>query len=192
MLLALLELSACRTLAPAVSTPWPERRAALQAVGQFACSGRLAAATANEGFSAALNWRQLGADSDLLLRAPLGVGGAHLNFDGTILRMTAADGTLLEGEPARAELVRILGFEPPLSSLRYWLLGVPDPATDAAETLDGAQRLQQLQQRDWRVDYSDYIQAGGLWLPQRLSLQRGELRLKLYVARWQLLPSRLP
>jgi outer membrane lipoprotein LolB len=185
--LALLCLSACRTLPPApAGAPWPERRAALQAVGGFAFSGRLAAATANEGFSAALDWQQRGADSDLKLRAPLGVGGAHLQYDGTNLRVTASDGALLDGEAAHAELVRLLGFEPPLGSLRYWLLGVPDPATNAAETLDGAQRLQHLQQQDWRVDYSDYVQAAGLWLPQRLAMQRGSLRLRLYVARWQL------
>jgi hypothetical protein len=62
-------LSACQTLTPAPGVPWPERRAALQAVGDYGFSGRLAAATSTEGFSASVDWQQRGADSDLLLRA---------------------------------------------------------------------------------------------------------------------------
>ena len=182
----LLSLAACRTLAPIPSTPWPERRAALQAIEQFQINGRLAASTESEGFSASLWWQQQGVVSELLLRAPFGVGGARLNFDGTVLHLTASDGSQLEGVTAQAELVRLFGFEPPLTSLRYWLLGAPDPAVAATETLDAAQRLLQLQQGEWRVDYGDYLQTAGHWLPRHLALHRGALNMKLQVSRWQL------
>jgi outer membrane lipoprotein LolB len=184
---ALLLLAGCHALPPVDTTPWPVRRAALQGIDGYAFTGQLAAATASEGFSAALRWRQQGAASDVLLRAPLGVGGAHLAYDGALLRVTASDGSQLAGEAARTELVRLLGFEPPLASLRYWLLGVPDPADAAAtETLDAAQRLARLQQGDWQVDYGEYLRNGTYWLPRRVSIQRGALRLKLRVAGWQL------
>ena len=120
------------------------------------------------------------------MRAPLGVGGAHLNFDGDVLRVTNGQGTQLEGVTAQAELVRLLGFDPPLTSLRYWLLGAPDPASVATETLDGEQRLAQLQQGEWQVDYGEYQQAAGLWLPRRVALHRGEVKLKLQLSHWQL------
>jgi len=188
--LALCGLSACQTRMPPPASAWPERRAALQAVAQFTFAGRMAAATASEGFSASVNWQQQGLNSDLTLRSPLGFGGAHLQFDGTTLQMTASDGTLLDGAAAHAELVRVFGFEPPLASLRYWLLGVPDPAAEASETLDATQRLQNLQQLDWQIAYGDYVPEAGFWLPQRVSLQRGALRLKLIVTRWQLAPGR--
>jgi outer membrane lipoprotein LolB len=183
---ALLALAACHTLAPLPATPWAERRAALQAVEKFEVNGQLAVATASEGFSANLRWQQQGAASDLLLRAPLGVGGAHLNFDGDVLRVTNSQGTQLEGVTAQTELVRLLGFDPPLTSLRYWLLGAPDPASVANETLDGAQRLAQLQQGEWQIDYGEYQQAAGLWLPRRVALHRGEVKLKLQLSHWQL------
>jgi outer membrane lipoprotein LolB len=153
----------------------------------YAFTGQLAAATASEGFSASLRWQQQGPSSDVLLRAPLGVGGAHLVYDGSLLRVTASDGSQLQGEAAHAELVRLLGFEPPLASLRYWLLGVPDPADVAiTESLDAAQRLARLQQGDWQVDYGEYLRSGAQWLPRRVSIQRGALRLKLRVSSWQL------
>ena len=81
----------------------------------------------------------------------------------------------------------MLGFEPPLTSLRYWLIGVPDPAVPGAiETLDDAQRLSQLQQGDWQIAYGEYMQSGERTLPRRIAVQRGALRLKLRVSNWQL------
>jgi outer membrane lipoprotein LolB len=184
--LLLLCFAACRSLTPLPEVPWPERRAALQAVERFDFSGQLAVATASEGFSATLRWQQEGAASELLLRAPLGVGGARVNFDGTDLRVMAADGTRSEGEAAHAQLAKILGFEPPLTSLRFWLLGVPDPSAPAIESLDSAEHLAQLQQGDWQVDYGEYGLSGGQWLPRQLSLHRGALRMKLHIAQWRI------
>jgi outer membrane lipoprotein LolB len=184
---ALLLLAGCHALPPLPTTPWPLRRAELQRIDSYGLNGQLAAATASEGFSASLRWQQQGPSSDVLLRAPLGVGGAHLAYDGSLLRVTASDGAQLEGEAAHAELVRLLGFEPPLASLRYWLLGVPDPADAlATETLDAAQRLARLQQGEWQVDYGEYLRSGAQWLPRRVSIQRGALRLKLRVSSWRL------
>ncbi len=184
---ALLMLAGCHVLPPVATTPWPVRRASLQAIETYGFTGQLAAATASDGFSASLRWQQQGPSSDVLLRAPLGVGGAHLVYSGSVLRVTASDGSQLEGEAARGELVRLLGFEPPLASLRYWLLGVPAPADPAAvETLDASQRLARLQQGDWQVEYGEYLASGTNWLPRRVSIQRGALRLKLRVSSWQL------
>lgn len=182
----LLGLVACHTLATLPITPWPERRATLQAIDHFGFNGQLAAATVTQGFSASLRWQQQGVASDLLLRAPLGVGGARLNYDGTTLHVIASDGSALEGAAAQTELVRLLGFEPPLTSLRYWLLGAPDPAVSATETVDATQRLLQLQQGEWLVEYGEYLRSAGQWLPRRIFVHRGALKLKLHISQWQL------
>ena len=182
--LLLLGLAACHSLAPLPALSWPERRSALQAVEHYGFNGQLAVATASEGFSATLRWQQDGVASELLLRAPLGVGGARVHFDGAGLQVIAADGTRSEGEDAQAQLVKVLGFDPPLTSLRYWLLGVPDPSATAVESLDSTARLTQLQQGDWQVVYGEYERSGGQWLPRQLSLRRGPLRMKLHISQW--------
>jgi len=183
---ALLVLAACQGLPPAPATPWPERRATLQALEHYGFSGQFAAATATEGFSAAIQWQQQGAASEVALRAPFGVGGARLSYDGHELRVVDSHGTPLDGAAARQEMQRLFGFDPPFARLRYWLLGVPDPAAAGSETLDASQRLRSLRQDDWQVDYLDYSKTADLWLPRRLSLQRGPVKLKLQVSRWQL------
>lgn len=86
----------------------------------------------------------------------------------------------------RAELAARLGFDPPLASLRYWILGVPDPASPADETLDPAQqRLKSLAQGGWHIDYAGYVAVGSEWLPARLTLSRADVRVKLLVDDWQ-------
>ena len=185
-LLATLLLDGCRTLPTSVARPWPEQRSALQALDRYQFRGQLAAATANDGFSAALNWQQRGLASDAQLRAPFGAGGAHLRFDESGLQMTASNGVALNGAAAQAAMVDMLGFEPPLASLRFWLLGVPDPATVGVEQLDSAQHLLRLTQGDWRIDYSDYAPQRGWWLPGLVTLRRDTTRLKVRINHWQL------
>src|SRR5256886_17693864 len=69
-------LAACRTApvffpAPA---PWVVRRPQLQAREHFDLGGRVAVATAHEGFNASLHWEQQGVRSQLTLEGPLGTG----------------------------------------------------------------------------------------------------------------------
>lgn len=184
--LATLGLDACRTLPVPPVTPWSEQRATMQALTSYQFRGQLAAATASEGFSAAVSWQQQGAASEAQLRAPFGVGGAQLRFDAAGLQMTGSNGVALRGAAAQEAMIGLLGFEPPLASLRFWLLGVPDPAAPGEEVLDAAQRLQQLRQYDWQVEYRDYSRLGSLWLPGLVTLSHDHARLKVHITRWQL------
>jgi len=178
-------LGACATVPPPVAS-WPERRAALQDIGRFGLAGRVAVAAGSQGFSAGLRWTQRGELATVELSAPLGIGAARVEQSPSLLRLRTSRGVEVEGEEARELLRHDFGFDPPLESLRYWLLGVGDPASPAAETLDDAQRLAHLEQGGWSLDYGDYRRAGSQWLPRRLTLRRGEVRVRLLVRDWRL------
>jgi outer membrane lipoprotein LolB len=184
----LLLLCACATVPrpSALPMPWAQRLAALQAIGHFELQGRLAAATATEGFSAGLRWQQQDDRASIDLSAPLGLGAAHIEQTATNLQLTTSTGQTLESAAASAELRARVGFDPPLSSLRFWILGASDPATSAQEWLDPQQRLAHLEQDGWQVDYSDYVLVREQWLPQRLSMTRGSLRLRVVIDTWRL------
>src|SRR5690348_8408248 len=142
--LALAVLLAGCTAAPsrrAVQAPWPERRARLQALASYELAGRVAVAAGDEASSARLSWKQEGGRSTVELNGPLGIGGLHVVADGETLNVETSKGERLSSDEARSELEGKLGFEPPLASLRYWLLGVPDPASPATETVGDDQRL---------------------------------------------------
>lgn len=183
---ATLALVACKTVPPAPlpTDSWEVRRAALQARDKFDLSGRIAVAAAQDGFSAKLRWEQEGARSQLALDGPLGVGGVRITAEGNSLKVTNSRGEQLDSAAARREMTARLGFEPPITSLRYWVQGVPDPAHPADEVLDAEKRLATLQQDGWQVEYTSYQAVGGQWLPSRLTLKRDDVRVKVLVDGW--------
>jgi len=189
-LLAVLALAAvlcgCRTVPgpPAAAQSWEARRAALQGRDHFQIKGRVAVAAGQEGFTASVRWAQNGTQSQLALDGPLGVGGLRVTTDGTTLVLVNAHGERLDSEAARAELKMRLGFDAPLASLRFWILGVPDPSSPAVEVVDVARRLTSLQQSDWQIEYADYVVVKGEWLPGRMTLRRADVRLRLIVDHW--------
>ena len=186
VLVMTLALGACATLPPATlpsaapPSAWDARQATLQQAGQWSLDGRAAATVNRQGWQASLNWRQQGATSELHLAGPLGVGA-------TVLRL-GADGLSVDGAPPRddvaAALQDRLGVELPLASLRYWLLGVPDPASDSVVTRNPADRAAQLVQSGWTVDIDRYAAVAGDVLPAQLSLHRDAVRVKLAVDHW--------
>jgi outer membrane lipoprotein LolB len=181
-------LAACRTAPPTLppGVSWEVRRPQLQAREHFELKGRVAVAAGGEGFNANLHWTQDGALSQLTLEGPLG-GGAQITASGSDLTLVTSHGERVDSAAAHAELAARLGFDPPLSSLRYWVLGVPDPSEPATEALDPAQqRLSALTQSGWQVDYLGYSAASGQALPAQLTLRRDSVRVRLLVVDWRL------
>lgn len=179
-------IGGCKTLPPAPpeSAPWDVRKAALQARDKFDLKGRIGVAVGQDGFNAKLRWQQRGKQSDLALDGPLGVGGVRITAAGDSLKVLNSRGEQLDSDAAKHEIESKLGFEPPIPSLRYWVLGVPDPATPADETLDDAKRLATLKQNGWQIDYTAYASVRGQSLPSKATLTREGVRVRLFVDDW--------
>lgn len=187
--IALLLCAGCATTpptAPVVLQPWEQRLPALQAITMFELDGRVAASDGKQGFSAGLRWRQQADSATLDLSAPLGFGAAHIEQGPDGLVVTTSQGVTLTDGAASQQLAATLGFEPPLRSLRYWVLGASDPAFPAQETIDDQQRLTHLEQDGWHVDCEDYALVGQQWLPRRVTVTRQILHLKLAINTWRL------
>jgi outer membrane lipoprotein LolB len=178
-------LAACRTVVPTTTESATQRRAQLRAITHYDFTGRIASVVGNQGFSAAMDWQQRANDSALQIRAPFGVASLDIDYHDGQLLLRASDGTRVSGDDADERLREWLGFTPPLASFRYWLLGCSDPTSIADESFDEQQRLTQLKQDGWQVDYQSYQQSARLWLPQRLSIERDGRKLKLVISRWQ-------
>jgi outer membrane lipoprotein LolB len=183
-----LALAGCQTVpvSPAPSVAWSLRRPALQTLSRFGLNGRVAVAVGKQGFNAGLRWTQAAAVTHLALTGPLGAGGVEVTTNGGELSVVTSSGKHLGNAAARSELQDKLGFEPPLTSLRYWVLGVPDPSAPAAVQLDSQQRLAQLTQSGWQIEYGSYMPVGAEWLPRLMTLRRQDVRVRMVVDGWQL------
>jgi outer membrane lipoprotein LolB len=185
-------LTGCRTApppatiaGPGADAPWPAQRAALEKLDRYALNGKVAVAANGQGFTAALRYRQQPQRADLALDGPLGIGGMRIALEEHSLAVTNSRGEALDGEAARAEIERRLGFELPLDELRWWLLGLPAPGQSDVEAAPDSGEIRGFVQNGWHVAINTRAAALGFALPQRLTAERGGARLKLFVERWQ-------
>jgi outer membrane lipoprotein LolB len=193
LLAAALLLAGCQSvpkpIAPTVApeqviAAWPARRLQLQTRAQFTAQGRIGVVAGSDGFQGHLRWIQDGMRSTVSLDGPLGVGGVRIVNDAGVLTVTNPSGEALDSEAAHDSLVRRMGFEPPLNSLRYWIQGVPDPAGSGTETLNAQGYLGSLLQSGWTVTYSAYMQTADGALPQKMTLLRDKIRVKFSIEGW--------
>jgi outer membrane lipoprotein LolB len=176
-------LSACVTPRPATgpALPWEQRLVQLQRAGAWSLDGRAAVAVGTQGWQASLNWRQRGSDAVLHLSGPLGVGAM-------VIEQTPAGLSLNGAPPSDAVLAQLqerLGFDLPLNTLRFWLLGVPDPGSPFDLARNDQDRARQLTQDGWSVAYDRYLPVAGDSLPTRLVLSRDTVKVKIAVDHWE-------
>ena len=189
-LAALLWVAGCRTLppgapvGPGADAPWPEQRTALEKLDRYALNGRVAVAAQGQGFSASLRYQQLARHTNLSLDGPLGIGGLRVEIDGEDIRIATSRGEKLDGQAARDELERRLGFQLPLAELRWWVLGIPAPG-EASVNQAGSGEIQDFTQNGWRVSIQTRAAGLGFSLPQRMTAEREGARLKLFVQSWE-------
>lgn len=151
----------------------------------WTASGRLALAANGEGGSGSFTWGQHGAETTLSIRGPLGAGAMQVTTDGQSLIVTDAEGRHLDTEQAGSLLRRRLGTDLPLAELRYWMLGVPSPASPSSVAEATVAPMRVIEQSGWRVGYDTFTSAGGVSLPERFTATQGTVRLKVVVDDWQ-------
>lgn len=187
-------VAACETapeIAP-VDDParvWAERQAALAAIEEWGAAGRLGIRSDEDSWSAGFTWEQRPADFAIRLSGPLGQGLMNLTGSPGWVEMQTSEGVF--GARTAEELMRRhAGWQVPLSGLRFWIMGRPDPdaPVDALE-LDPAGRVATLKQLGWDVRYEGYGEFDGHLLPTRLSLENPRLRAKLVVRSWRTGPD---
>jgi len=154
-------------------------------IGAFSLNGRVAVKLDDRGYTATLRWRHSPARDSLRLFSPVGsvVGEIEADSDGATL--TTGDKKIYRSNDVQSLTREILGWDLPLSGLRYWVTGRADPALPVqAQNRDHKDRLKSLTQDDWHIAYLEYF--GDSAMPARLSLAYDRLNLRLIVEHWEL------
>jgi outer membrane lipoprotein LolB len=177
-------LGGCRTL-PAPPAPDAAARATLATLSDWHASGRVAVRSADQGFSASFDWRERDGRGELGVRGPFGAGAVRITRSSAAVVIDSGNGPPLEVpapfDTLEAELIARLGFPLPLESLRFWVLGVPEPGQPAAG--DGGE----FRQDGWLVTPSEFQAVPGAPgpLPGRLVLVRESTRIRVVIDHWQ-------
>ena len=162
----------------------PASNASIEA---FSLNGRVAVKIEDRGYTASLRWRHSATQDSIRLLSPVGSVVGQIEADANGATLTTGDKKVYHSNDAQALTREVLGWDLPLSGLRYWVTGRADPAVPVqAQERDDAQRLKSLTQNGWRIAYLEYF--GDSALPARLSLAYDRLSLRLIVEHWELPP----
>lgn len=163
---------------------WEARKAYLERADEWEFAGRIGVSAGDDGFNGKLWWRQDGVVFRARISGPLGVGTIFINGDHRELTLTDSDGAITELDDAERDLRERYGWTIPVSSLRFWALGIPDPATVAELGFNEAGQVETLQQRQWQVTIGQYAEGGGQVMPRRLTAVSGDMRVRLVIDNW--------
>ncbi len=180
-------ISACatrRTIDLPAIDDWDSRQAILAGLGEWEFSGRIGVSAGDEGFIGKLRWAQNDDAFQAIVSGPLGIGTVRLDGDGGSVELTDKDGVRTVLEDAEAELYFRYGWTIPVTSLRYWALGIPDPALPAHTELNEDGLLLRLEQGNWTVHIKRYREGGGQLMPSLLSAVDSHTRVRLVIHKW--------
>ncbi|MBU0688067.1 MAG: lipoprotein insertase outer membrane protein LolB [Gammaproteobacteria bacterium] len=177
LVLASLLLSACATTPSVVQRP-----AAVDA--PFVINGRIAIIQPARRDSAGLRWTHDAAADEMLLLSPLGQAVARItsNAQGVALE---ADGETHMAPDAETLTQELLGWQLPLSGLRYWIAALPAPSGEFHSEQDAQGRMSVLYQQGWTIRYTRYAGEARDALPLRLSLQREGMEVRVLIDEWE-------
>lgn len=187
LLLLIFVISGCVSTR-SVSLPelgdWETRKAVLSEADEWEFAGRIGVSAGKEGFNGKLWWRQDGTVVRARISGPLGIGTVFINGNGPELTVTDNDGVETRLDDAETDLRNMYGWTIPVTSLRYWALGIPDPSIPFEGTFEDPGHLLQLQQGSWQVDIREYSEGAGQLLPRRLTAVSGDVKVRLVIDQW--------
>lgn len=152
----------------------------------FHLSGRVSVKYGTEAASGRIDWQHDPAGDDLLLSNPFGQGVARVVRRDSRVSLTDAGQKVHEADDVEALTEQVLGWRLPLAGLPDWVRGRPAAGAPAQTRLDGSQRLAELRQSGWLIEYLDYNPANGL--PAQLRLSRDSVAIRLAVDAWRAEP----
>lgn len=182
-------LSACATPPPShIQVNSKEHQGKLSEIQQWNLKGRMAFKSADEKFSANLNWQQIEDSYHLSLNTMLGINILSMHGDKDSVELDA-DGEHYQDTDASHLIWRITGWQIPVSQFSFWIKGQAGPTDQAIYEQSGVVN-QLIPHCDtcigWLISYSDYRQVGDVWLPHNIKLNNSPLgnQILIRVNKW--------
>ena len=179
--LLVLLVSGCSSV-PTVLEPRYETQArqSLYKLQRWSFDGRLAITGKNDAWSASVNWVHTVNDEKIKLAGPLGQGATFIQLSGNLVTIDRGDNKPLTSTQPELFINQQLGLFVPVQSLRYWVVGVPEPSSRYNLTPTG------FTQAGWLIDYKQTQPVDSRVMPYKISVSNEQLKLKLIIDQWVL------
>jgi outer membrane lipoprotein LolB len=163
---------------------WEARTRILAGMADWEFKGRIGVSAGNEGFNGKLRYAQNDNDFRLTVSGPLGFGSVRIEGDSRRVTVTDKNGKETVLQDPEFDLRAMFGWTIPVTSLRYWALGIPDPAVPADTEFNEDGQLASLKQGSWLIKIAQYRDGGGQPMPRRLSAVSADNKVRLVIDNW--------
>jgi outer membrane lipoprotein LolB len=196
--IVLLLLAACSTIPERVpvsdrQVAWQQRQVALSDIYAWDMRGRAFVRAGEEAGQTALHWVRDRMTHRIDLILALGAGSMRLTQDERGAELRDRENRISRDSSLQLLLRRSTGWDLPLESLNYWVLGLPAPGEIVKNEIDEYGRLQLLEQKGWKVEYIEYSDFSGFDLPSRVHVKRNDgaaMEIRLAIQAWELSSGR--
>ena len=148
-------------------------------IRSWSMDGRIGVQSSEGAWQANLYWEHDPAQDRLRISGPLNQGLVSIVVQKDLIYVNEGEGVTTLSRDPDAMLRQRLGFAIPLTSLRYWVLGVSDPEKASVSLSDAGFR-----QLGWEVVVDELTPVSGWSLPQKLRVQGAGVKLKILADTW--------
>lgn len=164
---------------------WASHQQQVLNAEQWRLTGKIGIRNSQESHSASLYWQQLNDHYAIELSGPLGQGGARIEGNGGGVMIDVAGEDPVHAASPELLMQRTLGWQFPIRELLYWVKGIPAPGLPYQPQF-ADNRLQNLNQKGWQINYLRYTHSNGIDLPGKLTISRHDLRITIVAREWQI------
>ena len=176
-----LMLSACSTVPVEPEVHYSKiAREHLYKLERWSFEGRLALTGKNDSWSASINWGHRPDDEKIKLSGPLGQGATVIQLTGDLVTIDRGDGQAQSSTQPEEFINQQLGMFVPVHSLRYWVVGLPEPTSAFVETATG------FKQAGWFIEYKQMQPVDDQSMPRKITVTNEQVKLKLIIDQWVL------
>jgi outer membrane lipoprotein LolB len=176
-----LMLSACSTVPVEPEVHYSKiAREHLYKLERWSFEGRLALTGKNDSWSASINWGHRPDDEKIKLSGPLGQGATVIQLTGDLVTIDRGDGQAQTSTQPEEFINQQLGMFVPVHSLRYWVVGLPEPTNAFVETATG------FRQAGWFIEYKQMQPVDDQSMPRKITVTNEQVKLKLVIDQWVL------
>lgn len=176
-----LMLSACSTVPLEPGMVYSSKtRSHLYELAYWTFEGRLSVTGPNDSSSANIIWEHTPTQERLRLAGPLGQGAVIISLIGNEVSIDRGGGDIRRSGGADEFISKELGMIVPVQSLRYWVVGLPEPYKNFQYLGEG------FQQGGWLAEFKEMQSVAGELMPRKIAVFNDKVKLKLFIDNWDL------
>jgi outer membrane lipoprotein LolB len=156
----------------------------LNQIQQWQVRGKLSVVSPDNAVTGYLTWQQNKQEFDLFLSGPFGQGSSRLVGNSSQATLTLPNQEPVKAPSAEYLMARYLGWQFPVSNIRYWVKGQASPHSNFTEVRNNLGLLESLQQHGWQVEFSRYQRQVGTWLPGRVKITGYNFKFIFAIKEW--------